>query len=666
MRKRRRTFEICMTGITATLVACNGPAESKKPNIVIILADDMGWGDINANGNDLISTPVLNRLMSESLSFDRFYVCPLSAPTRAQMLTGRYFLRTGVSSVTRGYENMRSDEVTIAEVLKDNCYATGCFGKWHNGRYYPQHPNRQGFNEFVGFPVGHLGYYYNAFYLHNDEEKQSEGYTSDYFTAKALDFIERNKDNSFLCYIPYNVPHSPFQVPSGYFEKYIAAGLDSTLASVYGMVENMDENIGKVLEKLDELELAESTIVIFLSDNGPNTERYNGGMKGRKGSVDEGGVRVPFYIKWPGNIKPGKTDQLAQDIDIMPTLLGLCGLKYEQVKPFDGIDLSGIINGKEKPFDRLLFSRQGNQDLENCNSSVRNDTYKLVLTRKDTLLYNMQNDPEQKNDIFETDNETTIILVNELKKLNYELISEYQPVTTIEAGFAGEKSFTLPVQDASLSGKIRYSSIHPNQSHTENWTQTGDSVSWTLNIHTPGVYKAELQYGCPESETGSVFILRSGSSEVSFNINKPFDSQILPDRDYVKRSESVERTWTWMTAGNLELRAGSERITLILKEKKRLDAGLIKSVRLTAVNPVPIPPYPESQIISGMDIDWTTHQRHAEGSDNFQLTWADDDHQYGIWGDGDGFAATNGEYSVSMGVARIEANYIDYTGYDRY
>jgi len=552
-----------------------------QPNIVLILADDMGWGDVTANGNDLISTPVLNKLKSESLSFDRFYVCPLSAPTRAEMLTGRYFLRTGVSSVTSGYENMRSDEVTLAEVLKENGYTTGCFGKWHNGRYYLQHPNRQGFDEYVGFPVGHLGYYFDAFFLHNDEEKKSTGYTSDYFTDQALDFMDRNREKPFLCYVPYNVPHSPFQVPAGYFNKYNSAGLDSTLSSVNGMVENMDTNIGRILQKIEDLSLGEKTIVIFLSDNGPNTDRYNGGMKGRKGSVDEGGVRVPFYIRWPGHIKSGETGQLAQDIDIMPTLINMCGLKYEVLKPFDGIDLSGLISGRKKTFDRLIFSRQGNQNIENCNSSVRNNTYRLVLTRKDTLLYNLLDDPGQKKDISGTEKETTLSLLGELVKHNHELISGYEPVTTIEAGFPGEKSFTLPVQDAYLSGVVGYSSIHPNQSHTENWIQNGDSISWTLNIHEGGIYMVELQYGCPEDETGSEFILRSGSSEVSFKIDKPFDSQILPERDYVKRSESVERTWTWMTAGNLELNAGNERITLILKDLKKREAGLIKSVRLT-------------------------------------------------------------------------------------
>jgi arylsulfatase A len=584
MIKRESLVPICLTGLTIASLSCNNEVNFKKPNIVLILADDMGWGDINANGNDLISTPVLNRLKSESLSFDRFYVCPLSAPTRAEMLTGRYFLRTGVSSVTRGYENMRTDEVTIAEVLKENGYSTGCFGKWHNGRYYLQHPNRQGFDEYVGFPVGHLGYYYDAYFMKNDEEVKSEGYTSDYFTDMALDFIERNRGNPFLCYISYNVPHSPFQVPEKYFNKYHSAGLDSTLASVYGMVENMDENIDLILQKIDQLNLTENTIVIFFSDNGPNTDRYNGSMKGRKGSVDEGGVRVPFYIKWKGIIKPGTTEQLAQDIDIMPTVSGLCGIKYEPVKPLDGIDLSEIIKGKTKPLDRYIFSRQGNQVLENCNSSVRNNRYRLVLTRKDTLLFDMKSDPSQVTDIFDIETNTGLLLLSELVKLNNELVSAYRPVTTIEAGFREEKSFTLPVQDAALSGKIKYSSIHPNQSHTENWIQNGDSILWILNINNKGTYRVEVQYGCTASETGSQLALITGSGQVFFKISEPFESAVLPDRDFVTRSESVERTWSWMDVGTITLNAGKEEIALKLINKNHEEAGLIKSLKFTRIN----------------------------------------------------------------------------------
>ena len=570
----------CFSSLAAIFLAFNIQGSAQKPNIVILLADDMGWGDLSLNGNKNAATPAINSLAAQSLSFDRFYVCPLSAPTRAEMLTGRYFLRTGVSSVTSGYENMRTGELTLAEVLKDNGYATGCFGKWHNGGYYLQHPNRQGFDEFTGFCVGHLGYYFDAWYMHNDDLVKSEGYSSDFFTGQAIDFIEKNRDNPFLCYVPYNVPHSPFQVPEKYFNKYNSTGLDSTLSSVYGMVENMDNNIDRIISKLEELKLTENTIVIFFSDNGPNTDRYNGGMKGRKGSVDEGGIRVPFYIRWPAVIKPGLTSQLAQDIDIMPTLLSLCGIEFKAVNPVDGVDLSGILKGRTRPFDRYIFSRQGNQPVAACNSSVRNDRFRLVLTRNDTLLYDMQNDPGQKKDIYSTMKETSGKLLSELLKHNKELVTNYIPVTTIEAGFPQEKSFILPVQDAALSGRIKYSSIHPNQSYTQNWIQNGDSISWSLKINSKGSYRVEMQYGCPAGATGSKMALSSHSGSVIFTLDQPFDSEILPQRDFVKRSESVERSWKWMRIGEITLEPGSERIVLKLISKAKNEAGIVKAIRL--------------------------------------------------------------------------------------
>jgi len=578
---RYNFFTTFLTGLAATCSAHTNQQPTVKPNIVIILGDDMGWGDLNLNGNNTVSTLVINALAKQSLSFDRFYVCPLSAPTRSEMLTGRYFLRTGVSSVTRGFENMRTDEVTIAEILKVNGYTTGCFGKWHNGGYYQQHPNRQGFDEYVGFPVGHLGYYFDAFYLHNDDEKQSTGYTSDYFTDKALEFIDKNKDEPFLCYVPYNVPHAPFQVPAKYFDKYNSAGLDSTLSSVYGMVENMDDNINRILQKLDKLKLRENTIVIFFSDNGPNTRRYNGDMKGIKGSVDEGGVRSPFYISWPGKIKSGITGQLSQDIDILPTLLGLCKIKYSPVNKIDGMDLSGIITGKKKQFDRYIFSRQGNAALQLCNGSVRNDNYRLVRTVKDTMLFDMIVDPFQKKNIFRQRKDEGKILLSALTGWENELVTAYKPVTTINAGFPGEKSFKLPVQDASLSGRIKYSSIHPNQSHTEQWRENGDSIFWKLNIDTGGTYNVELQYGCPEGETGSKMLFRTLNSSIPFTIDVPYVSVILPERDYVKRSESVERTWSWMKVGTVTLNPGSEQFVIKLQQKRNNEAGIIKAIRLS-------------------------------------------------------------------------------------
>jgi arylsulfatase A-like enzyme len=578
-----KILAIIISGLLFLTTGLAAQQPDNKPNIILILADDMGWGDIRSNGNPLIETPVLDRLAEKSLSFDRFYVCPLCAPTRAEILTGRYFLRTGVSSVTQGYENMNPRETTFAEILKQNGYATGCFGKWHNGGYFLQHPNRKGFDEYVGFMVGHLGYYYDAIYQHNDTDVKSEGYATDYFTRQALGFIERNAGKPFLCYVPYNVPHSPFQVPEKYFGKYKNRGLDNELATIYGMVENMDQNIGLILSKLEQLNLAEKTIVIFLSDNGPNTFRFNGEMKGKKGNVDEGGVRVPFYISWPGTIEAGKTAQLAQGIDLFPTLLKLCSINYKPVLPIDGVDLSKTIFKQAENLDRYIYSRQPQYPLQGRAGSIRNNRYRLTIASGDTLLYDMQNDPSQKVNIAEKYPEIRDKLAADYKKWEEEMVSGYQPQITIEAGFEGERSISLPVQDAILSGKVKYSSIHPNQSHTENWVENSDSIYWKLNMHHTGKYRVELQYGCPETDTGSKFLFQSNAGSFTFRIDKAFESVILPDRDYVKRTESVERTWEWMPVGTISLKAGQEKLTLKLTDKKKNEAGLIKAIRLIKI-----------------------------------------------------------------------------------
>lgn len=431
--------------------------------------------------------------------------------------------------------------------------------------------------------MGHLGYYYDAIYQHNDRDVKSKGYTTDYFTDQALGFIQQNKNQPFFCYVPYNVPHSPFQVPEKYFTKYKAKGLNNELACIYGMVDNMDENIGRILVRLDELKLRENTIVIFLSDNGPNTFRYNGEMKGKKGSVDEGGVQVPFYISWPAKIKPGTTEQLAENIDLLPTLLDLCKIKFNPELPIDGKNLSPVILKNKKPFDRLIFSRQGIYPLNRCAGSVRNNRFRMVASAKDTLLYDLQKDQSQKMDV----SKTQPVIRNELVAayLNWEreLVAQYRPETTIEAGFADERSITLPVQDAILSGKVNYSSIAPNQSHTENWVQNGDSIYWKLNMKNAGTYQIEIQYGCPVSEVGSKFQVRMNSIALPFTMSKPFDSEILPNRDYVPRMESVERTWSWMDVTTVRIDSGELILGIKLLEKQNQNAGMIKAIRLIKI-----------------------------------------------------------------------------------
>ena len=246
---RSHRITVCMTVGVIEAVACAASisaAEAERPNVVLIMTDDQGWGDVRSHGNERIDTPAHDRLASEGARFDRFYVSPVCAPTRASLLSGRYHLRSGVHGVTRAYETMRSEEVTIAEILRSAGYATGCFGKWHNGFHFPYHPNGQGFEEFVGFCGGHWTIYFDTRLEQNGRPIATTGYIAYVLTDVAISFIRTNRDRPFFCYLPYNTPHSPFQVPDRYFDKHKARGLDDTLACVCGMVENIDDNLGRV------------------------------------------------------------------------------------------------------------------------------------------------------------------------------------------------------------------------------------------------------------------------------------------------------------------------------------------------------------------------------------------------------------------------------------
>jgi len=303
-----------------------------KPNIVIILADDQGWGDLSTTGNTNIETPNIDKLADAGATFDRFFVCPVCAPTRAEFFTGRYHPRGGVHGVSTGTERLNLDEKTIGDTFKAAGYATGAFGKWHNGTQYPYHPNGRGFDEYYGFASGHWGQYFDPVLEHNGEKVRGNGFIIDDLTDHAIDFIEQNKEGPFFCYLPYNTPHTPFQVPDRFYDEFADKAfsmrhrdlkreeLPRTRAAL-ALCENIDWNVGRVLEKLDQLNLADDTIVIYFSDNGPNSYRWNGGMKGRKGSTDEGGVRVPFFIRWPGRIQENiEIPQIAGAIDLLPTL----------------------------------------------------------------------------------------------------------------------------------------------------------------------------------------------------------------------------------------------------------------------------------------------------------------------------------------------------------
>src|SRR5690349_19662392 len=354
----KRTLFFLWMAITGA--ALHGQSSSTKPNIVIILTDDQGWGDLSIHGNTNLQTPNIDRLAKGGARFNNFFVCPVCSPTRAEFLTGRYHPRGGVWSTSTGGERLNLDERTIADVFKAAGYATGCFGKWHNGTQYPYHPNGRGFAEYYGFTSGHWGEYFDPPLDHNGRPVRGRGYITDDLTDRALAFLGKNAaaGKPFFCYLAYNTPHSPMQVPDRYWRRFEKATLKLTgdktedvghTRAALAMCENIDDNVGRIFSFLRKDKLDQSTIVVYFSDNGPNGPRWNGGMKGRKGSTDEGGVRSPFLIRWPGHVMAGaRIPQIAGAIDLLPTLADLAGVSVTSRKPLDGVSLKPLLLGKAK------------------------------------------------------------------------------------------------------------------------------------------------------------------------------------------------------------------------------------------------------------------------------------------------------------------------------
>lgn len=347
----------------------------------MILSDDQGWGDLSLHGNNNLATPNLDALGREGAVFTHFYVCAVCAPTRAEFLTGRYHARSGVRGVSTGAERMNADEVTIADTFRAAGYATAIFGKWHNGSQHPYHPNARGFDEFYGFTEGHWGHYFDWELDHNGQLVRGKGYLADDMTDRAMAWIEQQRNRPFFCYLAYNIPHSPMQVPDRFWEKFarfepklrVPQEEVAMTRAALAMCENLDWNVGRILRHLKRLGLDRDTIVIFFSDNGPNSWRWNGGMKGRKGSLDEGGLRAPLLIRWPAKIRAGtRVDRIAGAIDLLPTLADLCDVPLISRKPLDGLSLRPLLSGTSSSWpDRMIFS------LHNGRVSLRTQYFRL-------------------------------------------------------------------------------------------------------------------------------------------------------------------------------------------------------------------------------------------------------------------------------------------------
>ena len=407
------------------MISCR-PKEFEPPNIILIMADDLGYGDIGCYGNETISTPALNRLAEEGMKFMDFHsngaVC---TPTRAALMTGQYQQRHGLEGVIYAKGETRQagldvDAVTIADFMKKAGYATGMTGKWHLGYYIDYNPVYQGFDYFRGYVSGNIDYHSHIDgagipdWWHDLEKVQEKGYTTDLITKYALDFIEQNKDNKFFLYIAHEAPHYPYQGRNDKTFRRIgrpklpSIAVEEKKAAYKEMIEVMDESTDRILTLLDSLGLHEKTLIFFCSDNGGvRGIANNGSLRGHKGTLWEGGHRVPAIAWWPGMIEAGTvSDETVMSMDLFPTFVKLS--KFHETPPvrFDGVELTGLLLEDGSLPDRTLFWKYRKQAV------ARNGDWKLLIDGDSTFLYNLSKDPDEKNNLAQDEEK----IVGELKE----------------------------------------------------------------------------------------------------------------------------------------------------------------------------------------------------------------------------------------------------------
>ncbi|MBI4893833.1 MAG: arylsulfatase [Acidobacteria bacterium] len=562
---------------------------ARQPNIVVILADDQGWGDLSVHGNSNLSTPHIDSLARDGAIFDNFYVCSVCAPTRAEFLTGRYHPRCGVRGVSTGLERLNLDERTIANAFLDSGYRTAAFGKWHSGSQFPYHPNARGFQEYYGFTSGHWGQYFDTELDHNGRLTRGRGFIIDDLTDHALQFIEQNRRNPFFCYLPLNTPHSPMQVPDRWYRKFAdyqpkmlatnpqQEDLLMTRAAL-AMVENIDYNVGRVLSQLERLQLSRDTVVVYFSDNGPNSWRWNGGMKGRKGSLDEGGLRAPLLLRYPAQVPTGlRLPQIAGAIDLFPTLAAFAGVNSNAGKPLDGRPLQPLLRTSPGPWpERLIFSMQ------NRRSSVRSQRFRLDPAG---ALFDIESDRGQTRNAAAEFPQEAARLQSALDQWNGEMLplvgKDDRPYT------AGFSEYTLlPARDGVPHGAVKRSSIHPNCSYFTNWRSTADSITWDVEIGRAGLYEAAIHYTCPAADTGATIELSFGEARTQAVVDKAYDPPILgPSQDRAPRTESVVKDFIPFALGRIQLARTRGQLTLRATDIPHAQAAEVRYLTLRFIRP---------------------------------------------------------------------------------
>jgi arylsulfatase B len=495
--------QVVKLGVCLALLGLSGFAQTtQRPNVILILTDDQGYGDLGCHGNPLLKTPNLDRLHAESVRLTDFHASPLCAPTRAALLTGRYHNRTGVWHVLGGHSLLRRDETTLGEIFRVNGYATALFGKWHLGESYPYRPQDRGFDQTLIHGGGGIGTiadfwgndYFDDTYWRNGKAEQVTGYSTDVLFDEAMKFIAAQKAQPFYVQLSTAAPHDPHNVSERYSAPYLQQGLNDEIARFYGMIANLDENVGRLNAQLDALNLRDNTILIFMTDNGSvmGARAFNAGMRGNKGTIYDGGHRVPFFIRWPRGKLQGGLDvtELTAHIDVAPTLVSLCKLKLPRPIKFDGVNLAERLRGAASvaQSDRIVIvdNQSIAQPVKWRNSAVMSAHWRLV---RGNELYDIRHDPAQKNNLAAAQPATVQRLRAAYEKWWAELAPTFSDIPHLVIGAPEENPVWLTTWD--LHGQPVYDQFQVEAA------ERADGY-WAIEVARAGEYEITLRRWPPE------------------------------------------------------------------------------------------------------------------------------------------------------------------------
>ncbi|MFW6101714.1 MAG: arylsulfatase [Bacteroidota bacterium] len=492
------------TLVTSLFLSLSSKAEEekKKPNVILVITDDQGYGDLACHGNPIIETPNMDEFYGESVRLTDFHVAPTSAPTRAGLLSGANKNRAGAWHTIGGCNLLREKFISMPEIFDRNGYATGMFGKWHLGDAYPYLPHHRGFDEAVYHGGGGVGQtpdywnndYFDDHYFRNGVPEKFEGYCTDVFFEEALQFIDENREKPFFVYLSTNAPHSPLNVDEQYYNRYRnEEKLSEQEKAFYGMITNIDDNLGLLEQKLEAWNLRENTILIFMTDNGTayGADIFNAGMRGNKGSQYDGGHRVPFFIRWEhAGIKGGRdVDAISSHTDVLPTLIDLCNLTPVDGPAYDGRSIKPFLTGKKDQWtDRtIIIDNNRKQQPEKWRmNAVMTDKWRLIDGKE---LYNIRKDPGQKNNVASEHPEVVSELRADYKRWWDYVSADFGRYEAYKIGVPGHEETKITCHDLHTSGSVAWNHAQIRQPE-KNHISEG---YFMIDVYESGTYQISLR-----------------------------------------------------------------------------------------------------------------------------------------------------------------------------